>query len=24
LCGCFTHSKARLVHAECPLGKWRA
>jgi tetratricopeptide (TPR) repeat protein len=22
LCGCFTDVKARLVHEECPLGKW--
>jgi len=22
-CGCFMKVKARLSHAECPLGKWK-
>lgn len=21
-CGCFMHQKAKLPHANCPLGKW--
>jgi hypothetical protein len=22
VCGCFTEVKARMLHEECPLGKW--
>jgi tetratricopeptide (TPR) repeat protein len=22
ICGCFTEAKARMLHEECPLGKW--
>lgn len=22
ICGCFTNAKARLVHEQCPIGKW--
>ena len=21
-CGCFMHLKTKLLHAECPIGKW--
>lgn len=22
MCGCFMHLKTKLLHAECPMGKW--
>ena len=24
ICGCFTHVKSRMLHEDCPIGKWPA
>ena len=22
VCGCFTHVKSKMMHEDCPIGKW--